>query len=440
MAISLKPIKSKTFHIITLGCPKNTVDSEVLRGYLDSLHYRWVSEPEAADIVFINTCGFIQPAKEESIETILEMADHSANSGQEVIVMGCLSQRYPDQLREELPEIDALYGVDQQEQIVRDLTMREGGCPAIETARILLTPGHYAYLKIAEGCDNTCSFCAIPFIRGRQISRSVESLRAEAEYLARQGVKELILIAQDVTRYGSDLKGNVNLEILLEALLALHRFTWIRVLYTHPDFLSPTIAHLFQHYPELCPYLDIPLQHAAPRILQLMGRGANPAMIRDRLRQLRRQVPNIALRSSVMVGFPSETKSDFEQLMDFLEELRFERLGVFTYSEEEGTAAARYKDSIPPAEKERRRELIMRIQWGISQAFARSKLGQRLPVLIDRREGQIYIGRTVWDAPEIDATVRINSSEELRIGEFHEVLITDIDGIDLVGKTISESP
>jgi len=428
-------MKPKTFSIISLGCPKNTVDSEVLKGYLKFYRMDYDPEPENADVIIINTCGFIEPAREESVETILETLElKKTDPEKKVIVIGCLSQRYPEQLRIELPEADGIFGVDATDSILKNILNSSESCDDVERIRSLLTPGHFAYLKIAEGCDNQCSFCSIPLIRGKQQSRSIDSLMREASYLKEKGVKELILIAQDLTRYGSDLEPGTDLHLLLDELLSAKQFPWVRLLYTNPDFWDGKINRLFQKYPELCPYLDIPIQHASPRILKLMERGNNIKRIKQKLLQLRKDVPEIALRTSVMVGFPSESPEDFNMLLDFIEEIRFERLGVFTYSQEEDTRAAKFRDGVPEAEKERRKDLIMQLQWAIAREFAESKIGQIIDVITEEKDENGYIGRSRWDTPEIDGIVNLGSDKILEIGQVYSVVVDAVDGIDLIAR------
>ncbi len=428
-------MNKKTFSIISLGCPKNLVDSEVLKGHLESHNVIYEEQAENADVIIINTCGFIDAAREESIETILETIElKKSDPDKKILVIGCLSQRYPDQLRRELPELDGIFGVESNHQIIQSIVDTTQTCEDVEHVRSLLTPRHFAYLKIAEGCDNSCSFCSIPLIRGAQKSRSMESLLREAGYLSDKGVKELILIAQDLTRYGSDLNKKANLYTLLDELLAMKRFPWVRQLYANPDFWNGDINRLFQKYPELCPYLDIPVQHAAPGILKKMERDNDIRRIKGKLLQLRKDVPNIALRTSVMVGFPNESEDDFNRLLDFIDEVRFERLGVFTYSQEEDTRAAALPDNVPADEKEKRKEIIMQLQWSYARNFAESKIGQKIPVLVESQTDNNYSGRSVWDAPEIDGVVKVHSEEALEIGKYYTVKIDSVEGIDLVGK------
>lgn len=428
-------VANRTFSLISLGCPKNTVDSEVLKGELLKAGWIYLEKPNEAAYVIINTCGFIQPAKEESIETILDTIQlKKSGKVEKVIVWGCLTQRYFDQLRTELPEVDCLFGVDAQSAILEYLTGQMPSCQDFTHSRNLLTPSHYAYLKIAEGCDNACSFCAIPNIRGPQKSRSIDSLLSEAEYLKSQGVIELIVIAQDITRYGFDLKpASGGLFDLLSELLRARLFPWVRLMYANPAFWQSELNSLFNDYPELCPYLDIPIQHASNRLLRRMKRGITRQKMSQVLQRLRREVPNLALRTAVMVGYPSEEERDFEALLDFIEEIRFERLGVFSYSSEEGTPAGLEPDNVPPEIKEERRELLMQVQYDISHEFARQKIGKNITVLIEKRDGDYYLGRTVWDAPEVDCFVRVTSQKSLPIGEFQTVQISGVDGLDLIG-------
>ncbi len=400
--------------------------------------YNYLQEPEDADIIIINTCGFIDFAKEESIEVILETVElKKTDPGKKILVIGCLSQRYPEQLRTELPEVNGIFGIDSWDKVIENIIETSESCEDVERIRSLLTPGHFAYLKIAEGCDNSCSFCSIPLIRGKQKSRGVDSLLREAEYLSQKGVQELILIAQDLTRYGSDLPSKPDLFTLLQELLSMKLFPWVRLLYGNLDFWNTKLNTLFQKYPELCPYLDIPVQHASPRILRLMEREYDIRKIKQKLLRLRQDVPTIALRTSVMVGFPSESDDDFNMLLDFIEDIRFERLGVFTYSQEEDTKAAELTDNISPEEKERRKDIVMQIQWSIASDFAASKIGRKIDVIVEEQKAGGFLGRTVWDAPEIDGTVLVHSSKPLEIGRFYSVLISDIDDIDLIG-TVDE--
>ncbi|MBL7135632.1 MAG: 30S ribosomal protein S12 methylthiotransferase RimO [Candidatus Marinimicrobia bacterium] len=427
--------KRTTFSITSLGCPKNTVDSEILKGGLINSGFIYADNPERAEVIIINTCGFIELAREESIDTILDaiMLKKKGNV-KKVLVIGCMPQRYGEELRKEFPEVDGIYGVESQGAIVRELSGKNVKLCCVEEIRSIMTPEHYAYLRIAEGCDNTCSFCSIPFMRGKQKSRLIKSIIEESVYLHNKGVKELILIAQDLTRYGTDLPDKITLADMLEELLSLNLFHWVRIMYSNPDFWTTKLNDLFGKYPNLCPYIDIPIQHASDRILELMNRGRSCEEIRHILKSIRSDVPNVALRTSLIVGFPSETEDDFNELLDFVEEVKFERLGVFTYSEEEGTSAEKLENNVPEKEKEQRKDIVMAIQYDISGEFAMSKVGEQLEILVESKDDSGYIGRTVWDAPEIDCFVRVHSEEALEVGEFYKVKIDSVEGLDLVGK------
>ena len=427
--------KRTTFLITSLGCPKNTVDSEILKGGLINSGFIYADNPERAEVIIINTCGFIELAREESIDTILDaiMLKKKGNV-KKVLVIGCMSQRYGEELRKEFPEVDGIYGVESQGAIVKELSGRNAKFCGVEEIRSIMTPEHYAYLKIAEGCDNACSFCSIPFMRGKQKSRSIKSIIEESIYLHNKGVKELILIAQDLTRYGTDLPTKITLVDVLEELLSLNLFHWVRIMYSNPDFWTTKLNDLFGKYPNLCPYIDIPIQHASDKILELMNRGRSCEEIRHILESIRSDVPNVALRTSMIVGFPSETEDDFNELLDFVEEVKFERLGVFTYSEEEGTSAEKLENNILEKEKEQRKDIVMAIQYDISGEFAMSKVGEQLEILVESKDDFGYIGRTVWDAPEIDCFVRVHSEKALEVGEFYKVKIDSVEGLDLVGK------
>jgi len=408
--------KRTTFSIISLGCPKNTVDSEILKGGLINSGFIYADNPESAEVIIINTCGFIELAREESIDTILDaiMLKKKGNV-KKVLVIGCMSQRYGEELRKEFPEVDGIYGVESQGAIVKELSGKNVKLCGVEEIRSVMTPEHYAYLKIAEGCDNACSFCSIPFMRGKQKSRSIKSIIEESIYLHNKGVKELILIAQDLTRYGTDLPTKITLVDVLEEFLSLNLFHWVRIMYSNPDFWTTKLNDLFGKYPNLCPYIDIPVQHASDKILKLMNRRNNCNEMQHILKSIRSDVPNVALRTSMIVGFPSETEDDFNELLDFVEEVKFERLGVFTYSEEEGTSAEKLENNILEEEKEQRKDIVMAIQYDISGEFAMSKIGEQLEILVESKDDSGYIGRTVWDAPEIDCFVRVHSELFLRI-------------------------
>ncbi|MFP4547493.1 MAG: 30S ribosomal protein S12 methylthiotransferase RimO [Fidelibacterota bacterium] len=425
----------KTYTIISLGCPKNTVDSEVLKGGLNRAGLLSVDKTENADVIIINTCGFIKDAKEESIETIFEAVNlKSEDNGKIVIATGCLTERYKQELTDEIQEVDAIFGIDSQADIIKYLTKDRMAMPDLATIRDLITPPYQAYLKIAEGCDNQCSFCAIPGIRGPQRSRTIEDVLREADYLQQKGVKEVVLTAQDLTRYGTDNYGELKLYDLVEELLKGAFFPWLRIMYTNPDFWNPELLELFNRYDGLCQYIDIPVQHSSDRILKLMNRSRKSEEVKKIISNVREKVPGIAIRTSIITGFPTETEEDFNDLLDFVEEMRFERLGVFTYSEEEDTVAAKLKDDVPAEVKERRQEELMETQFDIASEFAASKIGKTIDVLVEGREDDHYRGRTQWDAPEVDCFIMVKSDRELQPGEFCKIRVTDTINMDLIGE------
>lgn len=421
--------------MITLGCSKNLVDSENLLGELKNRGLDVYHEsPGKADYVIINTCGFINDAKEESIDTILDYA-RARKEGriEKLFVCGCLSQRYKSELQAEIHDVDGFYGTEDIPAILSDL----GFDPKKELTgeRMLTTPSHYAYMKISEGCDRSCSFCAIPLIRGKHVSRPVESLVSEAENLADKGVKELILIAQDLTWYGIDLYREQKLPELLEQLASVNGLEWIRLHYAYPASFPMKVLRVMNEHENICNYLDIPLQHISEHILRSMKRGAGSAETRKLVRQIRKSVPGLALRTTMMVGYPGETDKDFRELMEFVRESRFERMGVFTYSPEEGTSSCDLKDDVPEHVKQERMEELLALQQEISFEINRSKIGNAYKVLIDGQEGEIMTGRTEFDSPEVDNEVIIRDLS-LRAGEFHNVRISSASEFDLEGEKI----
>ncbi|MDD3095148.1 MAG: 30S ribosomal protein S12 methylthiotransferase RimO [Candidatus Neomarinimicrobiota bacterium] len=421
----------KKVHILSLGCSKNLVDSEELKGLLLANGLIYSDEPESADILIINTCGFILPAKEESIETILHALRLKENGKiGSLIVMGCLTQRYREELKAELPEVDAFFGVNQIPELARYLLRRDAGT----APRSLMTPGHYAFLKIAEGCDNRCAYCAIPLIRGRQRSLTPEAIRREAEYLAEQGVKELIVIAQDTTAYGRDLPGKPVLSQILKMLDDMEAFPWIRLHYTHPAHFDPKLIDVIKNGGSILPYMDMPVQHINADVLYAMRRGRSGEPIRRLIAKLRREIPGLALRTTVMVGFPGETDAAFSELLEFVAETRFERLGAFVYSPEEGTAAESRGDPLPAKVKQKRLEKIMDVQQQISLENNRALKGSVQSVLIDAYDAATddSYGRTYRDSPDIDNRIIIPG--KLQPGEFCDIRITDALDYDLIGK------
>jgi ribosomal protein S12 methylthiotransferase len=426
----------KKIHILTLGCPKNLVDSEILMSKLKN-KFQIVEKPEKADLVVVNTCGFIDSAKQESIEKIFEMVELKEKGKVEsVYVMGCLSERYKNELEKEIPEVDKFFGVEKFEEILNTL-----GVPdryELLGERELLTPKHYAYLKISEGCDNPCSFCAIPLIRGKHISRPIEEIIKEAKKLAWKGVKEIIIIAQDTTYYGLDIYGKRKLPELLNRLSEIDGIEWIRLMYTFPAKFPTEVLDIMAQNPKICKYIDIPIQHISDKILKSMRRGITKRKTIELLEKIRETVPEVAIRTSLIVGYPGETEKEFEELLDFVYTFKFDRLGVFTYSQEEGTKAFELGDPVSPEEKERRMALIMNAQHDIIVEKNEKMIGRKIKVLIDRKERDFYIGRTQWDAPEIDLEVLVEGSG-IKIGNFYEVEIYDIFEYDLIGKVATET-
>lgn len=424
--------------IVTLGCSKNTVDSEKLMRQLTahSIKVEYDSENSDARTVIVNTCGFINDAKQESVDTIVEFIQAKEEGLiDNLYVMGCLSERYADALRNELPEVDKFFGVNDTKEIIA--TLGYNYKEELVGQRNITTPSHYAYLKISEGCDRKCSFCAIPLIRGAYKSISVEDLVNEAEDLATKGVKELILIAQDISYYGVDLYNTSKLAFLVEKLAKINGIDWIRLHYAYPAGFPTDLIQVIRDNPKVCKYLDIPFQHISDNMLKSMRRGLNKQKTLDLIHSLRANIPGITLRTTLMVGYPGETDKDFEELLEFIDSYKFERLGVFTYSEEESTYAAKqHKDNIPSKLKLRRADLLMELQQKISSSINEKKIGNVYKTLIDRLEGDYYIGRTEYDSPEIDNEVLIKSNENLKIGHFYNIKITNSDDFDLIGIVI----
>lgn len=429
----------KKINVITLGCAKNRVDSEHLSAQLAASGYRIVFDSDRTDakVVVINTCGFIGDAKQESIDTILRaVAAKQAGRIEEVFVIGCLSERYADDLRTEIPEVDRYFGVRDWEGIVRTLGAEYSDDR--RTERTLSTPKHYAYLKISEGCNWRCGYCAIPLIRGKHISVPFEDILTEAQRLAASGVKELMVIAQDTTYYGIDLYGRRRLAELLEALCRIDGIEWIRLHYAYPTDFPDDVIEVMAREPKICRYLDIPLQHISDNQLSLMHRRHTKAEAYDLLARLRKAVPDIAIRTTLLVGYPNESTEDFEELKQFVREMRFDRLGVFPYSEEEGTFSANnLEDNVPQRVKEYRAEEIMRIQNEISLENNRRRIGRTERVIIDSRSGDYYIGRSQYDSPEVDQEILVEATgRRLLRGHFYDVRITAAEDYDLYATVI----
>jgi ribosomal protein S12 methylthiotransferase len=433
-----KAIKKDKVSVITLGCSKNLVDSEVLMSQLqhggyDVQHDKW---NKGRNIVIVNTCGFIDRAKEESINTILDYAD-AKNAGkiEKLYVTGCLSQRYKDNLEAEIPEVDAFFGTLELPRLLK--TLKVDYQHELIGERFLTTPVHYAYLKISEGCNRTCSFCAIPLMRGKHISRTIEDLVAEAKNLAGQGVKELILIAQELTFYGLDIYKKRRLPELLAELSKVDGIEWIRLHYAYPAQFPLEIIDAIAENEKVCHYLDMPLQHASDNILTAMRRNITNAETLELISKIRAKVPDIAIRTTMLVGFPGETEQDFEDLKTFIEKVKFDRLGVFTYSHEESTRAHIQADDVPQELKEERAAELMSIQEQISNELNQKKVGQTFKVLFDRKEGGYFIGRTEFDSPEVDNEVLVPAKGAyVRVGDFANVKITSAEEFDLYGELV----
>ncbi len=431
--------KISEINVITLGCSKNLVDSEYLLRQLESnsVVVSHNAENSTAGIVIINTCGFIKDAKQESINTILQYIKAKEEGLiQHVFVMGCLSERYKKELEKEIPNVDKYFGVNDLESIINHIGLDYK--KVLVGERLLTTPPHYAYLKISEGCDRKCSFCAIPLIRGSHISKSIEDLVLETKFLAQKGVKELILIAQDLTRYGVDLYKRQALPELLVSLSDIPGIEWIRLHYSYPAGFPKKLVQVMNERGNICKYLDIPFQHASDTVLKRMHRGHTSRQNYNLINTIRKTIPDITLRTTLITGFPGESQQEFEELCNFVRDIEFDRLGVFSYSAEEGTPAAhQYKDNIPEKVKKQRVEQLMEIQQNISMKLNAQKIGHSFKVLIDIREGEYYMGRTESDSPEIDNEVLIPvGNARLKPGNFYNVRITGAEEFDLFGEVI----
>lgn len=426
----------KHVDVITLGCSKNLVDSEFLIKQFEAggFSVEHDSPNPKGDIVVINTCGFIGDAKEESIDTILQFANARKKGRiQQLYVMGCLSERYFDQLGSEIPEVDRFYGKFNWKELVNDLGLQYRADLCNE--RSLTTPGHFAYLKISEGCNRTCSYCAIPIITGKHKSRSIESLVDEAQRLAQKGVKELQVIAQDLSYYGLDLYKEKSLARLTEALTAIDGIEWIRLHYAYPAGFPMDVLEVMAHNPKVCNYLDMALQHISDPMLKAMRRHVTKDETIELVNSIREKVPGIYLRTTLITGHPGETETDFQELMAFVQQTRFERLGVFAYSHEEDTFAwKKYQDDVPEELKQERSNAIMDLQNGISRELNEQKIGSSLKVIIDRQEGDYFVGRSEFDSPEVDPEVLVASDNPLTIGSFYNVKITGAEDYDLIGE------
>ena len=436
---------------ISLGCEKNRVDAEMMMASLEREGFQLVDDVAMGDAAIVNTCGFIESAKQESIEEILELAKLKEEGRiKAIVVTGCLAERYQQEIAKELPEVNAVVGIGANKEIARIVREALEGkrietfppkCELpLEGERVQSTPSYFSYLKIAEGCDNHCTYCAIPLIRGGYRSRKMEDILAEAEKLAQWGVKELMVIAQDTTRYGEDLYGEGKLPQLLTELCKVEGICWIRVLYCYPEEITDELIEVIRTEPKICHYLDMPIQHSSDRILKRMGRRTSRKELEEVIGKLRREIPDIALRTTLISGFPGETEADQEDLKSFIQTIQFDRLGVFTYSPEEGTPAAAMENQIPEDVKAERRDELMALQQRISEEKTGNMVGKVLKVLVEGRipEEGIYVGRTYRDAPDVDGYVFLDAEEEIISGDFVTAKITGADEYDLTGEVLYE--
>ncbi|WP_363315964.1 30S ribosomal protein S12 methylthiotransferase RimO [uncultured Eubacterium sp.] len=438
---------SRKVGMISLGCPKNQVDGEALLAKLKKAGYEIVNNIEDSDVMIVNTCGFIEQAKKEAIDTILEVAEYK-NAGliSAIVVTGCLAERYQDEIIKEMPEVDAVLGIGANGDIVKACDKALCGIVttsfpnkcylSINDERIISTPSHWAYLKIAEGCDNRCSYCAIPGIRGGFRSRTIESCVDEAKALAESGVKELILIAQDTTKYGHDLYGKYSLDILLKELVKIDGIEWIRLFYCYPQRITDSLINVIANEKKVCSYIDIPLQHSDKTVLKNMNRVGDGDDYRALISKMRKAIPDLALRTTFMVGFPGETDEQFENLCKFTEDIKFDKMGCFTFSPEEDTPAYDMQNQIDDDVKVRRQEVLMNKQYSITEELNKQRIGKIYKVIIDTFDGEKYVGRSYMDSPEIDSGIIFTCDNNLNIGDFINVEITDYNGYDLIGEAI----
>ncbi|MFT5821993.1 MAG: ribosomal protein S12 methylthiotransferase [Crocinitomix sp.] len=434
-----KTLKKNKVNVVTLGCSKNIFDSEIMMAQLAANKFTVEHEAQQDDseIVIINTCGFIDNAKQESIETIIRYAEAKAEGlVEKVYVTGCLSERYKEELQADIPEIDGYFGTRELPRLLK--TLKADYKKELVGERLLTTPSHFAYFKIAEGCDRPCSFCAIPLMRGKHVSTPIDQLVNNAKSLAEKGVKELMLIAQDLTYYGLDIYKKRNLAELLDKLSDVNGIDWIRLHYAFPSGFPMDVLDVMKGRENICNYLDMPLQHGSSAMLKAMKRGITREKTEDLIAKIRDKVPGIALRTTLISGFPGETDADFQEMYDWVEKSRFERLGIFTYSHEENTSAFVLDDNVPAEVKQERADIIMDLQAGISHDLNQAKIGKTFKVLFDKAEGDYFIGRTEFDSPEVDNEVLVKISEDnhVRIGDFAEVKITSADHYDLYGNVI----
>lgn len=440
---------SKKVGMISLGCPKNQVDAEVMLAKLEKSGYTIVNEIEKSDVIIINTCGFIEDAKREAIDTILEVAQYKQHGTvSAIVVTGCLAERYQDEILNEMPEVDAVVGIGANGDIVKICDKALCGITTsifpnkcflpIDDERKLSTPQHWAYLKIAEGCDNRCSYCAIPGIRGKFRSRSIESVLNEAKFLADKGIKEIILVAQDTTKYGYDLYGKYCLDELLKQLVLIDGIEWIRLFYCYPQRITDSLINVIASEDKICKYIDIPLQHSNKTVLKKMNRVGDGADYRKLIMKMRKCIPTLALRTTFMVGFPGETDEQFTDLCSFVDEIKFDKMGCFAFSAEEETSAFDMDCQIDEDVKKRRQEVLMNNQYTITEELNRKRIGMIYKVIVDEYTERGYVGRSYMDSPEIDSGIIFTSKNRHNIGDFVNVKITDFDGYDLIGVIVDE--
>ena len=435
----------------SLGCSKNLVDAEIMMGILNKKGYKLTGDFEEADVILVNTCGFIESAKQESIDTIIEFANLKETGNLKLlIVTGCLAQRYSDELKQEIPEIDAIVGTGSYQNIDEILAGLEKEKHIVslndievvyneDLPRYVSTPDYMAYIKISEGCDKHCTYCIIPKLRGKQKSRKIEDIVAEAKNLAQNGVKELVVIAQDSTMYGSDIYGEARLPQLLEELAQIEGLKWIRIMYSYPESITKELVDVIKRHDNICSYFDMPIQHASNRILKLMNRQTTQEELLAKINMIRTAIPDAVLRTTLITGFPGETEEDFQELVKFVKEVKFDKLGVFPYSREEGTAADLLPNHLEQEVKEERRDIIMMVQQGISEEINLQKVGKVYEVLIEEQiEDKVYVGRTQYDAEEIDSIVYVKSHTKLQPGDFVNVKITSALEYDLMGDVEDE--
>lgn len=433
--------------MISLGCPKNQVDGEMMLDKLNKNGFRIVQNIEDSDVMIINTCGFIESAKAEAIETILETAEYKkAGLISAIVVTGCLAERYQDEIIREIPEVDAVIGIGADADIVKVCQKASVGIKTsnfpdkcylpLDDDRLVSTPSHWAYLKLSDGCNNRCSYCAIPLIRGEYREREMQSIIKEAKTLAENGVKELILVAQDTTKYGMQIYGEYKLAGLLKELCRIDGIEWIRIFYCYPDRVTDELIEIIASEEKICSYIDIPLQHANGEILSSMNRFGDYDSLKELLLKMKRKIPNLSLRTTFMVGFPGETEEQFEELCKFVKEMKFDKMGCFTYSPEEDTSAYGFQNQIDDEIKQKRADVLMDIQYTITENANKGRVGNIYKVIVDENEDGKYIGRSYLDSPEIDSGIIFTSDKELEIGSFVNVRITDYDGYDLIGECI----